>query len=161
MKKELEILKTAIINEMEGRHFYQLAAEKAGDPVVKESFAYLAREEEKHEKMLRKAYQEALDLGDISPGVEEVGASSPHIFDRDKIKVESGSLEVSVYKVGILMEKASLDFYREAMEKTGDSGARALYQRLVDWEVEHLDMLEEMYRQAREEWWDRQGFSPA
>ena len=40
--------------------------------------------------------------------------SSPGIFEPGKVKPESGSLEVSVFRIGIMMEKASMDFYRQA-----------------------------------------------
>ena len=159
---ELEILKTAIINEVEGYSFYRLAAEKTEDPEVKEAFNTLAEEEVKHEEWLRNLYRE-ISEGTESKDVEtkRVKAQSPGIFKRENMNSESGSLEVSVLRIGILMEKASVDFYREAAEKTGNARAKEMYLNLVEWEKEHMDSLEKMYELAREEWWGRQGFSPA
>ncbi len=162
MEKELEILKTAIINEVEGHSFYRLAAEKADNPESRDSFNMLAEEEKKHEEWLRDLYR------DISQGErgqaradEPAMGKSPGIFRRENIKFESGSLEVSVLRIGILMEKASIDFYREAVEKTQNPQAKKLYEKLVNWEVQHMDSLEKAYEEAREDWWERQGFSPA
>ncbi|UNC92974.1 ferritin-like domain-containing protein [Candidatus Contubernalis alkaliaceticus] len=162
MVNELEIIKTAVINEVEGYSFYRLAAEKTDDLEVKESFNLLAEEEKKHETWLRALYR------DISEGTngqndadKPVKGQSPGIFRRENMNSESGSLEVSVLRIGILMEKASIDFYREAAEKTGNPRAKELYENLVEWEREHMESLEKMYEMAREEWWDRQGFSPA
>lgn len=159
MKSELEILKTAIINEVEGYSFYRLAAEKTNDPEVKEAFILLAEEEIKHEEWLRDLYREISE--GKSTEAKLVSGQSPGIFKRENINSESGSLEVSVLRIGILMEKTSIDFYREASEKTRNSRAKEMYQELLDWEKEHMDSLERMYELAREEWWGRQGFSPA
>lgn len=159
---ELEILKTAIINEVEGYSFYRLAADKAKDPEVQEAFNLLAEEEIKHEEWLRRLYQE-ISEGKSSKELEAkpVKGKSPGIFKRENINSESGSLEVSVLRIGILMEKASIEFYREAAEKTENNRAKEIYQHLLEWEKEHMDSLEKMYEMAREEWWDIQGFSPA
>ena len=42
---ELKILKTAIINEMEGEHFYRLAAANSQDEEASQAFLFLAAEE--------------------------------------------------------------------------------------------------------------------
>lgn len=162
MVNELEIVKTAIINEVEGYSFYRLAAEKADDPEVKESFNLLAEEEKNHEEWLRNLYRYISEgTNDQNDEDKPVKGVSPGIFRRKNMNSESGSLEVSVLRIGILMEKASIDFYREAAEKTGNTRAKELYENLVEWEKEHMESLEKMYEMAREEWWDRQGFSPA
>ena len=162
MEKELKILKTAIINEVEGYSFYRLAAEKADNPEVRESFNRLAEEEKKHEDWLRDLYRD-ISQGERSRAraVESAKGKSPGIFRMENITHESGSLEVSVLRIGILMEKASIDFYKEAAEKTQNPEAKELYERLVNWEMEHMNSLEKVYEAARDDWWERQGFSPA
>ncbi len=161
MEKELEILKTAIINEVEGYSFYRLAAEKADNPEVKESFNNLAEEEKRHEDWLRGLYQYISQGERVQARADEPQGKSPGIFRGENITYESGSLEVSVLRIGILMEKASIDFYREAAEKTENPEAKKLYEKLVNWEIHHMDSLEKAYDEAKEDWWERQGFSPA
>jgi len=39
--------------------------------------------------------------------------------------------------------------------------ARALYRKLVIWEQSHLNGFEKIYDTLKEEWWEKQGFSPA
>ena len=58
-KAELKILKTAILNEVEGQFFYRLAAEKTESQEVRDAFLILAGEEEKHEKWLREIFAQA------------------------------------------------------------------------------------------------------
>lgn len=160
-EKELAILKTAITNEHEGRQFYLLAAEKAPEGEVRDVFLFLAGEEEEHESYLKKLY------GDIvrkeRPTVEAFPlsrAESPGVFTREKLS-GAGSLVVSALHIGVMMEKSSADYYREAAGRTGIAELKELYEKLANWEMDHLRRLEEAYDFAREEWWDRQNFSPA
>ena len=156
---ELNILRTAILNEVEGYQFYSLAAMRAEDQFVKDAFEHLAREEQQHEAWLRKMYQELSDKQ--SPSVDVTEAPSPRVFRPEKVGVESGSLEISVYKIGILMEKASMVFYQNAAKEAVTPELKELMQRLADWEDNHLESLQNIYDTLKEEWWDKQGFSPA
>lgn len=161
---ELTILKTALLNEAEGEHFYQLAAENTSNQDVKNAFLSLAEEEKMHGSWLREMLQsmnkgEALDSNllnnEINPTV------SPHIFNLSKVSGKQNIMEISVFHIGILMEKASLDYYRQAAESTSNPDARKLYDTLAQWEMHHLDELEKVYDSLSEDWFDQQGFSPA
>ncbi|MBS4031433.1 MAG: ferritin family protein [Clostridiales bacterium] len=158
---ELQALKTAILNEAEGYQFYNLAAMRTADSEVKDAFLHLAKEEQQHESWLRKMYKELSDKQDTSLDIEVTDVPSPQIFRYDKVGPESGSLEISVYKIGILMEMASLKFYREAAEQTTTPALKKLFSHLADWEGSHLESLEKIYDVLKEEWWDKQGFSPS
>jgi len=155
-KAELKILKTAILNEVEGQFFYRLAAEKTASEEVRDAFLVLAGEEEKHEKWLRAIYDQTADgAGAV------VAAHEPGIFSWERTGTETGSLEVSAFHIGILMEKSSIDFYRQATEKTSLPAAKKLYEKLIQWEDAHLTSLEKIYDDLQEDWWAKQGFSPA
>ncbi|MHB9094315.1 MAG: ferritin family protein [Eubacteriales bacterium] len=157
---ELQILKTAIINETEGFEFYTLAAKQVEDPNVKEALSFLAHEEEQHKSWLLNIYQ-SLSKHGLSELKQTGTPGSPGIFELGKVRPESGSLEVSVFRIGILMEKASQDFYRQAAAESRVEEVKNLCSHLADWEGEHLKMLEKTYDYLKEEWWDKQGFSPA
>ena len=155
-KEERKILKTAILNEVEGQFFYRLAAEKTESEEVRDAFLILAGEEEKHEKWLRNLFHQAAD-----GAAAVVAASEPGVFTWDRAGTETGSLEVSAFHIGILMEKSSIDFYRQAAEKASLPAAKQLYASLIGWEENHLASLEKIYDGLRDEWWARQEFSPA
>lgn len=157
LNKELEMLKTAILNEQEGYQFYLMAAEKAGNPDVKAVFSGLAAEEAEHEKWLRKMYKELLNQ-ETTRGVVEEQPFSPNIFSPDKMR-NNGGLVVSALHIGIMMEKTSMDFYRQAALETGIESLQVLLTKLASWEQGHLDFLEKAYDWARDDWWDKQGFS--
>jgi rubrerythrin len=160
---DIKILKKAILIEAEGEHFYQLAAEKSSNQDMKNAFLFLAEEEKQHGLWLRQMIQ-SLDPGqnfDINKLTGE-DTELPPIFDLSKHKGQlKSTLEVSVFHIGILMEKASLDYYREAAEKTENQSAKKLYKTLSKWEMHHLDELEKIYDSLTEDWFDHQSFSPA
>ena len=155
--KDLEIIKTAIINEQEGYQFYLLAAEKAVDQEVKEVFLSLAGDEKEHEGWLRTVYREILDKGQLNQMLIEF-SRSPGIFSFGKLK-NTGGLTVSALHVGVMMEKESIDYYQLAAADTNISELKLLLESLAKWESTHLERLEQAYEFARDDWWEQQGFS--
>jgi rubrerythrin len=159
---ELKTLKTAIINEVEGEHFYRLAAADNNDEQARQAFLYLAGEENKHQRWLRDA---AGKLAAGNPLTFSAGdfeeTPRQNIFDRFHPGTETGSLAVSAMHIGILLEKASVDYYREAASLTSLAEIRQLYEKLASWELAHLEYFEKVYDDLKEEWWQQQGFSPS
>lgn len=157
--EELGILRVALLNEHEGYQFYKLAAEQTGDQEAKQVFEALAEHELIHQKWLTDIYR---DLSADKPlSAEPIAEThSPGVFTKESI-TNYGSLSVSALHVGVLMEKASIDYYKEAAAKTQLDALKSLYLKLVDWEWEHLNALQEAYDYAKEEWFNQQGFSPA
>ena len=159
---ELKILKTAIINEMEGEHFYKLAAANNSDEQARQAFLYLAAEEGKHQRWLQEM---AGKLVAGNPLTFSAGSSEEtpqqNIFDRFRPGTETGSLAVSAMHIGLLLEKSSVDYYREAAGLTTLAETRQLYEKLANWELAHLEYFEKAYDDLKEEWWQQQGFSPS
>ena len=160
-KNELSIIKTAIINEIEGEKFYREAAQRTKNSETADSFLHLAEEEKRHQDMLRDmAGQIAKDQNVILDGIIQ-GSPSPQIFAAMKSGDLEDALEISVFHIGILIEKASLDYYRQAAQTTTIESARSLYEHLADWEMHHLDEMEKVYDFITEAWWDKQSYSPS
>ncbi len=159
-KKEMEILKTAIINEQEGYQFYMLAADKADNDDLRDVFLKLAGDERDHEDWLRRVYKGILEKGRPDPVSFEEPSRSPEIFSLSKLK-NSGGLIVSALHIGIMMEKESMDFYRLAALEAETPELKHLLKALEKWESRHLEQLEQAYDFARDDWWEQQGFSPA
>jgi len=158
---ELSIIKTAIINEMEGEKFYREAAQRTKNSDTANSFLHLAEEEKRHQDMLRDmADQIAKGQNVILDGILQ-GVPSPQIFSAVKSGDLEDALEISVFHIGILIEKASMDFYRQAAQTTSIESARSLYEHLADWERHHLDEMENVYDFITEAWWDKQSYSPS
>jgi len=158
---ELRIIRQALLNELEAHDFYTLAAGQAASPEAREAFEDLAAEEQKHIDWLRDLYKNITGntIQDFDPSFEE--PSSPGLHNLDVIGRESGSLPVSVFGIGVNLEKAAVDYYSAAAEQTQLPAAKKLYQLLIRWEKQHLDQFQREYDRLREEWWDQQGFTPS
>ncbi|WP_245671836.1 ferritin-like domain-containing protein [Desulfuribacillus stibiiarsenatis] len=159
--KELEIIKKAVLIEKEGYEFYKMAAEKATEEDVKDAFMFLANEEKAHLDWLMSLYEDIKADRNITLDIENLKEPDQpkRIFTWKNVSPESGSLAVSVFGIGANMEKNAIDFYRKAAKESEIPEAKALFEKLVDWEAEHMDEFQKNYDQLKEEWWDKQGFS--
>ncbi|OEF97757.1 ferritin family protein [Desulfuribacillus alkaliarsenatis] len=161
--KELEILKQAILIEKEGYEFYKMSAEQAKEEDVKAALLFLAEEEKQHQDWLCSLYQDINEKRDVRIDYSklEVPEKTKQIFSWKNVSPESGSLAVSVFGIGVTMEKNAIDYYYKAMKETELPEAKALYEKLIVWESEHLDLFQKNYDLLKEDWWERQRFSPA
>lgn len=161
-KDEQRIIAQAILNEVEGNEFYRMAANATRSEETKETFLRLAAEELSHVKYLtelRKKLGEGLD-----PTIDEImdlgPVPSPEIYKWGKITVEDSSLALSALSIGIKLEKDSVEFYREAKEKSTSKAGRDIFDKLVEWETVHLNILEIQHKAVQTFWWADQGFAP-
>jgi rubrerythrin len=159
---EIKILKTAILNEIEGEKFYKRAAQDTRDQDASQAFMHLAEEEKRHQEMLREMMTQLTAGGEIKrEKLNLKGTPSLQIFTATNVTDIENAMEISVFHIAIMMEKASIDYYRQAAEQTKVPEAKELYTMLADWEVTHLDAMENTYDFLTEAWWDHQSYSPS
>ncbi|CCQ92767.1 Rubrerythrin [[Clostridium] ultunense Esp] len=161
LKEELKIIQQAILNEIEAYEFYRMAANQAGTGDSKEAFMELANEELKHVGYLEALFDKIKrsDEDNIKLAFEPM-PPSPDIYNWEKVDKEYTSLAMSVFSIGMQMEKASIDFYEDAKAKTEIQAAKELYDLLIKWEQVHLDQFTEQYNMYKEDWWAEQGYAP-
>lgn len=158
---ELDIIKQAILNEIEGYEFYKMAAKQSGSKESEEAFTVLANEELKHADYLRALFDQIKNDKDDDFALSFLSEPpSPKIFDWTKIDNKSASLALSVFGIGVQMEKASIDFYEQAKKSTEYENARKLFEILIHWENVHLEQFKTQYNRYKEEWWNDQGYAP-
>lgn len=161
LKQELDVISQAILNEIEGYEFYKMAANQVGQGDNKDAFMELANEELKHVKYLENLMDGLKDSKEDEIYLaHESNPPSPDIYNWNKVDKENISLAMAVFGIGIDMEKASIDFYKEAKENTEIEAARLLYDLLIKWEKVHLSQFIEQYEMYRDEWWEDQNFAP-
>lgn len=161
LNEELNIISQAIMNEIEGYEFYRMAANQGGTHDSKQAFMELANEELKHAEYLEKLFQKVKkNEEDAIKLAFETDPPSPDIYNWKKVDKEYTSLAMSVFSIGIQMEKASIEFYEEAKARTKIEKARELYDLLIRWEKVHLEQFTEQYNIYKEDWWAEQGFAP-
>lgn len=159
LKRDIEVFKQAILNEVEGYEFYKMAAYNAGDDEVKKAFLDLANEELKHVEWLKDAFkklsgnpEDHVKLADIE------NPPSPGIFKWENLQTKNASLAVSVFGIGMEMERASVKFYGEAAKETPYEAAKQLFEVLAKWEQNHLEQFSKAYDALIKDWWSDQGF---
>lgn len=159
-REELDIISQAILNEVEGYEFYKMAANQVGKGESKLAFLELANEELKHAEYLRALFEKIKDNDKDNIKLALADPPSPNIYNWEKVDKENTSLAMSVFGIGIQMEKDSIKFYEKAMEKTSFEEGKRLFKLLIKWEEIHLEQFTEQYNLYREDWWADQGFAP-
>jgi rubrerythrin len=159
--KELEVIKEAILNENEGYQVYTMAAEKIKDEEISKSFEKLADEELKHIDWLKDLYKSIEGTKEVEFSIEEISApDKERLFKMEKIDKENLSFALSVFSIGVKMEKEAIDYYKDAAENTESKAAKDLYERIIEWEYQHLNYFEEQYEMLKDDWWSEQRFEP-
>ncbi len=161
VEKDIMIFKQAILNEVEGYEFYKMAAYNAENAESKKTFLDLANEELKHIDWLKDALKKlSVDPQDQTTLALLENPPSPDIFRWDQVMIKQASMAVSVFGIAIEMERASVEFYKEAMEITSFDTAKKLFEILVKWEQVHLEQFSAEYDRLIKTWWSDQGFEP-
>ena len=159
--KELEVIKQAIMNEIEGYEFYNMAAESATSGESKLAFKELANEELKHVEYLEQLFDKIKNNKEDELKLAlESDIPSPDIYNWDKVDGDKNALAMSVFGIGIQMEKESIKFYEEAKANTKYEDAKALYDILIKWEKVHLDQFTKQYNLQKNNWWSTQNYAP-
>lgn len=160
-KEELEVISQAILNEVEGYEFYKMAANQSGTKSSKEAFMELAKEELRHVEFLKNLFENIKDGKEDELGLaHEVNPPSPDIYNWEKVDDKYTSMAMSVFGIGIQMEKDSIKFYEAAKEKSNIDQAKKLYDLLIKWERVHLEQFTEQYNIYKEDWWAEQNYAP-
>ncbi len=149
-REHIEILRSAIIMEIEGEKFFSKAALRMKHPRAKDTFVSLAKQERRHVKVLEEELQRVERGGDwVSPSsVKGSAASGGSIFreaegTEDPLDPKAGELEV--LKFGMDVERKSVEYYRRASVEVENAKAREVFNWLVGEEAGHLAILNAEY----------------
>ncbi len=158
---ELDTIKQAILNEIEGYEFYHMAALKAHNEETKQAFINLADEEMKHVEWLRDLFTKMqADSTDKYNLAMVSDPPSPQLYDWSKLDRRNAQSAMSVFGIGMQLEDLAIKFYKKASEDAQDPFAKALFAKLVAWEQVHYDQFAREHDILKSEFWDAQGFAP-
>lgn len=161
-----EGLVKAIQAEIEGQHFYKMAAYNTADEQGRDVFERLAAEELDHATYLRAQHQAITERGTLDERVQlgprmELGDPSPIFSDRLKERVQDAHYEMTALSIGMQLEEGAERFYKaEAEAAAGVPKVQEFYLRLAEWESGHFHALARQYEVLKEEYWGEAGFSP-
>jgi len=159
--------KKALMNEVEGREFYRMAAANARLDGVRQMFAFLMEEEERHreailEQIGRMAEGKSPRLARKSKGKGEIRKFQSPLFSPDFVaRGNKAEGEAAALSIGMTLEKRAIaqftDLRRMVKE---DPAAVKMFDDLIAWEREHLEILTRQYEQLREMYWEEARFWP-
>jgi rubrerythrin len=148
----LGLLRNAIAMEIEGKAFFEEATEKVKHQRAKETFLSLVKQEQRHIDILNaelsrlsagKNWASLSDVRELASTYHRVSVFKDKEIKRIKLSADAGELEV--LKVGIEVEKKSIEYYRAAGAQTKDLNAREIFNWLVGEEAGHLTILSAEY----------------
>lgn len=154
---KIEIIKQAILNEVEGYQFYKMYAEKVNDADVKKVFLDIAQEELTHVEFLKKL---ANNSREDNLKMAQMEVPEPNIFKFSAMTPDELSLAVTAFSIAMKMEDDSQKFYDDAAKKTDVEEEKKFFELLRDWEISHRDQFEKQYNLLKDEWWQDNNFAP-
>ncbi len=163
-----EILQDAIKLEQDGEQYYQMAAEKALNPLAKNTFKALAEQEQEHARLVE-AYYDAVREGANRPSAETIGdqdyslaTTAREIFQKARAELAGGTPAAEdlhqLYEEAMAMERKSIALYQAGAEQAADEEQRQFFNYLVEQERGHLKLLADgqQYLEDPESWYFEQ-----
>lgn len=136
----LEVFSIAIKSEIEAEKLYQHMKEMTDNSLLKEKFDFLVSQEQKHERILREAYEK------MFPDVELSTPTSSPVPLLEDILSESPSLK-QLFEVAMEAEKRAQKFYSDLAKRTNNQASKSLLNYMARMERSHLALLEVEYEQ--------------
>ena len=133
-----EVLGMAVKTEIQGRKFYLMLSEKVTNPEVKSKVISLAKDEERHEAMIRALYKEILGKEpDNLPekGIPDIVAAIKSMDITEKTEL------LRLLDMAIEAELLAAKFYDRGAKLTSDSKTKKLFTELAAEEDGHYNML--------------------
>lgn len=160
-----EGVKKAFEAEIEGYHFYKMAAYNTQDPQGKAVFERFAQDEMMHANFLKKQYAALLSTGkgdgDASMDMTTMpSASSPIFSDAIKGRVSAAHYEMTALSIGVQLELGAIQFYKEQAEAATDPVVAAVFRDLAEWEGTHYASMLAQQTELKEQYWTDNEFAP-
>jgi rubrerythrin len=164
-KRTVEGLEKAMQAEMQGYHFYQMAANSTRDEKAGETFRYLADEEKGHFDFLKGQLDSVSKTGKAASDVRlgdkrEFVGQHPIFSDQLRARIGNAHYEMTALSIAIQLEQSAVEFYRAESEAAEDPEIAAFYKELMLWEQGHLAAFEAEDRALKEDYWHEARFSP-
>jgi erythrin-vacuolar iron transport family protein len=152
----LEPLKIALRLEQEGRLFFLDAASRVTSRAARQTFEFLAAEEEKHIRRIQEFYQTLeLSEGRSVPVVEDSDAPRRLSAFNDQLaslkdEIRPTISDVEAYRTALKFENGAEEFYQQQIEAAVDPNIRRFYRWLIHEEAMHAQVLNSCVRFAED-----------
>ncbi len=147
LKEILEPLRIALKLEMEGKQFFLDAAASTRSKIARQTFEFLAKEEDKHIDHIQKMCESVegsqgknlLDAG-ISDAESKLTEFNSRLAKlRDEFKGSSD--DSAAYHMALKFENGAEEFYEKMMNDSDDPRVKKFYKWLIEEESMHSRLL--------------------
>jgi rubrerythrin len=164
-KRVTEGLKQAIQAEIDGYHFYMMAARSTDDDKGREVFEKLADDEKEHVRFLSIQYNAFMDHGAPDAAAKlgsraDLSGPSPIFSEGFRSRIKDAHFEMSALSIGASLELSAVQFYKDQAAQSDDEIVKKFYLELADWESGHYNALLQQQESLKEDYWAGGGFSP-
>jgi rubrerythrin len=132
--RPFEVLAVAIRSEIEAANFYSRLLNRVKNILLEQKLEFLVLEEKKHKKILEKLYTERFPDHELKVPEKSDGPRLPVIRDKQ-------SPILDLFKAALKAEKFAEEFYRDARNKTGDTGSKRMLEYLSRVERSHYFLI--------------------
>jgi rubrerythrin len=158
-------LRQAVQAEIEGQHFYLMAAGSTSDAKGREVLEQLAAEELDHARFLRAQFDSMIANGELDRSAAlgsryDSEDRSPIFSEKLRSRAGEAHFEMTALAVGMQLEASAVTFYRGEASATDDPDVKKFYLELADWESGHHQLLARQQEYLQEDYWSANRFSP-
>lgn len=152
----LEPLSIALKLEQEGREFFRQAAEKFESELAKQTFEFLAGEEDKHIERIEEYYHSIEQTGETGLPRLRKEATQERLNEfesrmallRDGIKPTAS--DIDAYEYALKFENGAEEFYAKCLAESSDPHIKSFYKWIIQEEEVHSRILESCLLFARD-----------
>jgi rubrerythrin len=146
----VEVLGLAVRQEIEAYKRYKLFATRVANPLVKEKFISLAREEKAHKDLL---------FGMLKKSTGEAKPPLPKNAPRFNLEAELNRSLPEILELAIQKEREAQKFYTEAAKSAADPTGRRILEYLAEFEKGHERVLKAEYDAIAKypQWFEMEG----
>ncbi|MCK4557503.1 MAG: ferritin family protein [Candidatus Aminicenantes bacterium] len=138
-------IKEAIRLEINGRNFFNHAAEITHNELGKKMFEKLAAEEVKHIEVFSELFTKILKEADWKKYVrdEELKGESALIEKlKERMRGAEGKSETQALSIGMELEENAIRFFQKAADEVEDPVAKEIFRNISEEEKFHYDLLQ-------------------
>jgi rubrerythrin len=141
-------IREAIKLEINGRKFFDYAADVTHHERGKNMFRHLAQEETKHLDVFGKIFTKLLGSEEWKEIVDShtVGGTAPLVEKlKERMKNAEGKGETEALSIGMELESEAIEFFQKASREADDPKAAKIFWDLAEEEKFHYDLLQGQY----------------
>ncbi len=140
-----DAIKGAILLEINGRRFFNHAADITEHERGKKMFKFLAEEEGRHLETFGKLFSKILGGEDWKNYIDErdLSGEAPLVEKlKLRMKERKGKGETEALSIGMQLEREAIEYFNEAAKNTDDSVAKKIFMEISEEEKFHYDLLQ-------------------